>query len=133
MNLVLYKTILFSFVVIKLKVLVDYDVIWDWTSLFSNWLIGTDRTRTNTRKVSFQTLYGGQFTLPTQLIMLNYLVILSHQCSTTIFFHILPPLLSNLFAVLQSARIVDPRETNVQKVFRRQPICVCFHWWVLVS
>ena len=42
MNLVLYKTILFSFVVIKLKVLVDYDVIWDWTSLFSNWLIGTD-------------------------------------------------------------------------------------------
>ena len=30
--------------------------------------------RANARKVSFKTLYGGQFTLSTQLIILNYLI-----------------------------------------------------------
>ena len=33
---------------------------------------------------SFETLYGGQFTLSTQLIKPNYLVVLSHQCSTIV-------------------------------------------------
>ena len=118
MNLVLYKTILFSFVVIKLKVLVDYDVIWDWTSLFSNWLIGTDRTRTNTRKVSFQTLYGGQFTLPTQLIMLNYLVILSHRCNTTIFFPSYP-LYSVTCLLLCNERDSGPQRDKCSKSFQK--------------
>ena len=40
--------------------------------------------RANTRKVSFQTFYGGQFTSSTQLIILNYLVILSHRRSATV-------------------------------------------------
>ena len=40
--------------------------------------------RANTRKVSFQTPYGGQFTSSTQLIILNYLVILSHRRSATV-------------------------------------------------
>ena len=38
----------------------------------------------NDQNISFETLNGGQFALPTQLIILNYLVILSHQCSTTV-------------------------------------------------
>ena len=33
----------------------------------------------NARNVCFETLYGGQFTLLTQLIILNYPVILSHR------------------------------------------------------
>ena len=44
--------------------------------------------RANAWKVSFETLNGGQFMLSTQLIynVLNYLVILSHQCSITVSF-----------------------------------------------
>ena len=38
----------------------------------------------NARNVSFETLYGGQFTLLTQLIILNYPVILSHRRITTV-------------------------------------------------
>ena len=34
--------------------------------------------------VIFETLYGGQFTISTQLIILNYPVILSHRRSTTV-------------------------------------------------
>ena len=34
--------------------------------------------KANTGNVSFKTLYSGQFTLSTQLIILNYPVILSH-------------------------------------------------------
>ena len=38
----------------------------------------------NARNVSFLTLYGGQFTLSTQLIVQNYPVILSHRRSPTV-------------------------------------------------
>ena len=36
------------------------------------------------QNVSFETLYGGQFTLSSWLIILNCPVILCHQCSTTV-------------------------------------------------
>ena len=39
--------------------------------------------RTTARNVSFETLYGGQFTLSTRLIKLNYPAILFHRRSTT--------------------------------------------------
>ena len=45
---------------------------------------------------SFETLYGGQFTLSTQLIKPNYLVVLSHQCSTIVSIETYP---LNLFYV----------------------------------
>ena len=38
----------------------------------------------NIRNVNFETLYGGQFMLSTQLIILNYPVVLSHKHSTTV-------------------------------------------------
>ena len=38
----------------------------------------------NAQNVSFVTLYGGQFTLSTQLIILKYSVILFHWRSTTV-------------------------------------------------
>ena len=41
--------------------------------------------RANARNVSFLTLYGGQYTLSTQLIILNYPAILSHQRITSYF------------------------------------------------
>ena len=41
-------------------------------------------TKAKARNVRFETLYGGQFTLLTQLIILNNPVILSHRRSTTI-------------------------------------------------
>ena len=41
--------------------------------------------RANAPNVSFLTLYSGQFTLSTQLIVQNYTVILSLWCSTTVF------------------------------------------------
>ena len=40
--------------------------------------------RANALNASFETLYGGQFTLLTQLIIPNYSVILSHLRSTTV-------------------------------------------------
>ena len=40
--------------------------------------------RANTWNVSFLTLYSGQFTLSTQLIIQNYPVIFSHWCSTSV-------------------------------------------------
>ena len=40
--------------------------------------------KANVRNVNFETLYSGQFTLPTQLIILNYPVILSYRRSTTV-------------------------------------------------
>ena len=45
----------------------------------------------NARKVSFETLYIGQLTLSTQLIILNYPVLLSHQRSSTISLETYPP------------------------------------------
>ena len=36
------------------------------------------------QRFSFETLYGGQFTLSTQLIIINYPVILFHRRSTTV-------------------------------------------------
>ena len=46
--------------------------------------------RANTRNSRFETLYGGQFTLSTQLIILNYPVILSHRRSITVLFETYP-------------------------------------------
>ena len=40
--------------------------------------------KANVRNVNFETLYSGQFTLSTQLIILNYPVILSYRRSTTV-------------------------------------------------
>ena len=45
--------------------------------------------RANVQNVSFVTLFGGQFAWSTQLIIPNYLVILSHRRSTTVFVFIL--------------------------------------------
>ena len=47
-------------------------------SFHSLWL------RANARNVSFETLYDGQFTLSTQLITPNYLVIISHRRKTSL-------------------------------------------------
>ena len=47
--------------------------------------------RANARNVGFQTLYGGQFTLSTQLIILNYPVILFHRRSTAVSLETYPP------------------------------------------
>ena len=46
-----------------------------------------------TLEMSALKLFRGQFTLSTQLIILNYPIILSHQRNTTIFSENLPPLL----------------------------------------
>ena len=54
--------------------------------------------RTNTRNISFETLSSGQFTLSTQLI--NYPVILSHRCSTTVCLETYP--LYSVYFLLQS-------------------------------
>ena len=66
--------------------------------------------RANARNFSFETLHGGQFTLSTQLIILNYPVIFSFQRSTTVssetypfylfIFCVRPFLQSNLFLVI---------------------------------
>ena len=40
--------------------------------------------KANVWNVNFETLYSGQFTLSTQLIILNYPVILSYRRSTTV-------------------------------------------------
>ena len=42
------------------------------------------RQRADAQDISFKALYGGQFTLSTQLITLNYPVTLSHRRSTTV-------------------------------------------------
>ena len=52
-----------------------------------NWLLALCHLlwqRANDQNVSFETCNGGQFTLSIQLIILNYLVILAHLCSTTV-------------------------------------------------
>ena len=55
------------------------------------------RQRADAQDISFKALYSGQFTLSTQLITLNYHVILSQPCSTTdIFFRNLPLLFFSL-------------------------------------
>ena len=41
----------------------------------------SERRRANALNVSFETLYGGQFTLSTQLTILNYPVILSTEAA----------------------------------------------------
>ena len=41
--------------------------------------------RVNAPNVNFETIYGGKFTLSTQLIILNYPAILSHWRSSTVF------------------------------------------------
>ena len=51
---------------------------------FKSWLFVYCSNEGLTLKSNFQTLYGGHFTLSIQLITLNYLVILSHGCNTTL-------------------------------------------------
>ena len=53
------------------------------------------------RNVSLWTLYGGQFTISTQLRILNYPDKLFQRCSTS-FFRNLPPLKPKLFAIFKS-------------------------------
>ena len=53
----------------------------------------------NARNVSFETLYGGKFTLSTQLIILNHPVLLSRQRSTTISYETHPPFMVNTLGV----------------------------------
>ena len=48
--------------------------------------------RANARNVSFFILYGGQFASSTQLIVLDYPVILFHQCCSTVSLETYPPL-----------------------------------------
>ena len=48
------------------------------------------KLKADVSSVSFLTLYGGQFTLSTQLIILNYRVILSHRRSATVFWETYP-------------------------------------------
>ena len=47
-------------------------------------LIKSQNLSQNARNISFETLYGGQFNLTSQLIMPNYLIILSHWLSSTV-------------------------------------------------
>ena len=47
-------------------------------------LIKSQNLSQNAWNISFETLYGGQFMLTTQLIMPNYLIILSHWLSSTV-------------------------------------------------
>ena len=48
--------------------------------------------RADTQNISFSTLYSVQFTLSTQLIILNDPVLLSHQHNTTVSLETCPPL-----------------------------------------
>ena len=55
--------------------------------VFNNNLLETRKSlwqRAKARNTSFKTLYDGQFTLSTQLIALNYPVIISHRRSSTV-------------------------------------------------
>ena len=56
--------------------------------------------RANTPKISFKTLYGGQFVLSTELIILNYPVILSHRHSARVSLETDIPQLNLYFAWL---------------------------------
>ena len=58
--------------------------------------------------VSFETLYGGRFTLSTRLIMLNYPFILSHCCKHHSFFrNLLPSIQWNLEARLKMGEFIN--------------------------
>ena len=59
-------------------------------------------SRANAQNVSFKTLYGGQFTLSTQLITLNYSVILSLPRSTTVSIETYP-FMRNTISILVEA------------------------------
>ena len=50
----------------------------------SDWLSVCLSVRANAWIASFETLYGGQFMLLSQLIIPNYLVLLFHWCNTTV-------------------------------------------------
>ena len=68
--------------------------------------------RANARNVSFLTLYGGQFTLSTQLIIQNYRVILSHRRSTTVSLETYPfiQVKSDEVRILECRSSVAPHE-----------------------
>ena len=52
---------------------------WELKDLIKSWNLSQ-----NARNISFETLYGGQFKLTLQLIMPNYLTILSNRLSSTV-------------------------------------------------
>ena len=52
---------------------------WELKDLIKSWNL-----LQNARNISFETLYGGQFKLTLQLIMPNYLTILSNRLSSTV-------------------------------------------------
>ena len=52
---------------------------WELKDLIKSWNLSQ-----NARNISFETLYGGQFKLTLQLMMPNYLTILSNRLSSTV-------------------------------------------------
>ena len=64
--------------------------------------------KANTQKVRFQSPYGGQLTLSTQLIILNYPVILFHQSTTTVSLETYPlQELIDLHSIIDSITFID--------------------------
>ena len=75
--------------------------------------------KANTQKVRFQSPYGGQLTLSTQLIILNYPVILSHRSTTTVSLEDYPlQELIDLHSIIDSITFI-----NIVKAYG--VICVC--------
>ena len=70
------------------------------------------RRRANARNVSFQFLYGGQFTLSTQLINPKFCVSFPHQRSTTV------SLETNPLVCLMTLRLSKPRGATQQSFIR---------------
>ena len=75
--------------------------------------------RANAWNVSFKTPYSNQITLPTQLIILNYIVILSHWHGTTVPIDTYP-LWQNLIRSCVCNVAILACKVNVQKI-----TCVC--------
>ena len=64
--------------------------------------------KANTQKVRSQSPYGGQLTLSTQLIILNYPVILSHRSTTTVSLETYPlQELIDLHSIIDSITFID--------------------------
>ena len=63
--------------------------------------------RANARNVSFETLYVSRSTLSTQLIIPNYLLILSHRRSTTVWIETYHPAFIQMFFSVARLLITD--------------------------
>ena len=79
----------------------------------------------NARNVSFETLYGGQFTLRTQLIKPNYFVILPHRRSNTVSLGTLP-LYSILLTFYYTFLLIFHREFGIKSI--KTPKLIFFHF-----